>query len=116
MSSGELPVISDEYMRERLGATQNYTLVILTVTAEGAKPESRPVIWEHGRRNMALSEAGLLPVVCPVTDDSEVAGIGIFAASPEETRAIMAGDPGVQAGLFTFEIHPVRGFPGAALP
>jgi hypothetical protein len=30
--------------------------------------------------------------------------------------AIMDGDPGVQAGIFTYEVHPVRSFPGDALP
>jgi hypothetical protein len=25
-------------------------------------------------------------------------------------------DPGVQAGIFTYEIHPIRSFPGDALP
>jgi hypothetical protein len=28
----------------------------------------------------------------------------------------MADDPGVQAGIFTFEVHACRGFPGDALP
>jgi hypothetical protein len=28
----------------------------------------------------------------------------------------MDADPGVLAGIFTYEIHPVRGFPGSGLP
>jgi hypothetical protein len=28
----------------------------------------------------------------------------------------MASDPGVQAGVFTFEVHPARSFPGDRLP
>jgi hypothetical protein len=28
----------------------------------------------------------------------------------------MNDDPGVQAGVFTFEVHPCRGFPGDSLP
>ena len=66
--------------------------------------------------NTLLSNDELLPVVVPVTDDSSVAGIGIFAATPEQTREILDDDPGVRAGIFRYEIHPVRGFPGAALP
>jgi len=58
---------------------------------------------------------GMLQVVLPADDDSDLAGIGIFAASPEDTRTIMDDDPGVRAGLFTYRMHPVRGFPGAAL-
>jgi hypothetical protein len=31
-------------------------------------------------------------------------------------RTIMDDDPGVPAGIFTYDMHPVRSFPGAALP
>jgi hypothetical protein len=34
----------------------------------------------------------------------------------EETTAIMNDDPGVIAGVLTFEVHPCRGFPGDCLP
>ena len=34
----------------------------------------------------------------------------------DEVRRIMDGDPGVQAGVFTYELHPCRSFPGSALP
>jgi hypothetical protein len=27
----------------------------------------------------------------------------------------MAKDPGVQAGVFTYDIHPTRSFPGSSL-
>jgi hypothetical protein len=50
------------------------------------------------------------------SDGTNVTGIGIFNASPDATKEIMDGDPGVQAGIFTYEIHPCRGFPGSSLP
>jgi hypothetical protein len=53
----------------------------------------------------------VLAVVCPVADDSDLAGVGIFDATPEETTRIMEGDPAVQAGVLSFEVHPVHGFP-----
>jgi hypothetical protein len=40
----------------------------------------------------------------------------VFTGSVDETAAIMTDDPGVQAGVFTFEVHPCRGFPGDSLP
>ena len=58
----------------------------------------------------------MLPIVCPVTDDSVTKGLGIFDARVEDVTAIMDADPGVQAGIFTYEVHPVRSFPGDALP
>ena len=80
------------------------------------RPDVDPIIWEHGRRNMALNDAGLMPVVLPVADDTDLAGIAVFTVGPDEVRTIMDDDPGVRAGIFTYELHPVRGFPGSALP
>ena len=64
---------------------------------------------------MALREAGILAIVCPATDESDVAGICIFRAPPDEVREIIDGDPAIRAGVLTYELHPVRGFPGDAL-
>jgi hypothetical protein len=61
-------------------------------------------------------QAGVLPVVCPVPDDTDVAGIGIFAADLDEARQIMDDDPGVRAGVFSYELHPCRSLPGSTLP
>ena len=111
-----LPVISDDTMRARLATTAAYTTILLHKTGAYTRPAADPIVWEHGRRNMALAQAGLLAVVLPVTDDTELAGIGVFAATLDDTRAIMDDDPGVRAGIFGYQIHPVRGFPGACLP
>lgn len=112
----QLPDITDEHMQAMMGTTRQYTLVILSEGPNYHQPDARTIVWEHGRRNFALREAGLLAIVAPVVDDSERCGIGLFDATPEEVETIMAGDPGVQAGLFVYEVHPVRSFPGDALP
>jgi hypothetical protein len=115
MTYGTTP-ISDEYMHEMLAKTKGYAVVFLKAGPNINAPDARPTIFEHGRRNFALRAEGVLPIVCPVTDDSEWAGIGIFDASPEEVTRIMDADPGVQAGIFTYEVHTVRSFPGDTLP
>ena len=107
--------ITDDYMHDRIGKARPYTLMVLRPTPEYSAADSRRIVWEHGRRNMALQAAGIMPIVCPVGDD-EISGIGIFATDLDQARAIMADDPGVRAGIFTFEVHPCRGFPGDALP
>jgi hypothetical protein len=89
--------------------------MVLRPTPEYFEADCRPIVWEHGRRNMALQAAGIMPIVCPVGDD-KISGIAIFTASPEQARAIMADDPGVRAGIFTAEVHACLGFPGDALP
>jgi len=107
--------ITDSYMHERIAKAKSYAVIVLRPTPEYFKPESRQLVWEHGRRNMALQAAGIMPIVCPVSDN-EISGIGIFNTEQEEARAIMAEDPGVRAGIFTFTVHSCRGFPGDALP
>ncbi len=111
-----MATITDEYMRDMLMKSREYSLVLLRRTAKRQEPGADAVVVEHARRNFSLRADGVLPIVCPVTDGGDWAGIGIFATSPEETAQLMAGDPGVQAGVFTFEVHPVRGFPGDSLP
>src|SRR5438132_11285226 len=101
-----LPDISDDTMRDGLAQTCSYTVAILKAGPTYGTPGADKIVWEHGRRNFSLRAAGLLPIVCPVVDQSEVRGIGIFAAAPHEVEQIMLDDPGVKAGVFTFEVHP----------
>ena len=108
--------ITDEYMQEMLAKSRPYTAMLLRVTDKASEAGADGLVWEHGRRNFALTAQGKLPIVCPATDDSDWAGVAIFNATPDEVDSVMRDDPGVRAGLFTYELHPVRGFPGSTLP
>jgi hypothetical protein len=112
----QLPFISDEAMVGNLATTRTYTVVILSKGPAYRPPQSDPIIWEHGRRNFALRAAGLLSIVCPVADGTEMAGIAIFNADQPSVEHIMLGDPAVQAGVLTYAAHPARSFPGDCLP
>lgn len=111
-----LPEITDDYMQGMLGQSKTYTAMLLRVSQKASEADADTIIWEHGRRNLALRAEGKLPIVCPATDESDWAGIAIFDAPLQEVEQIMANDPGVRAGLFTYELHPVWGFPGSVLP
>lgn len=111
-----LPVISDDMMLERLQHARQYTAALLRTTDKFVRPNVDPIIWEHGRRNFALREHGVLAIVLPVNDDTDWAGLAVFDAPAEEVGDILDADPGVAAGIFAYELHPVRGFPGSALP
>jgi hypothetical protein len=112
-----MTVITDEYMQQMLTKTKEYQIVVLKPTPAAADyPDIRKIIWEHGRRNFSLRADGLLSIVCPITAETGISGIGIFNASAEETKNIMDGDPAVQAGIFVYDIHPCRSFPGDSLP
>ncbi|GAB3611117.1 hypothetical protein GCM10027414_32430 [Humibacter ginsengiterrae] len=108
--------IDDDEMRHNLSLTRSYTVVLLHTGPRYTEPGARDIIWEHGRRNMQLRDAGILCVVLPIRDDTELAGVGVFTGSVEETQRIIDGDPAVQAGVLVAEVHPAAGFPGAALP
>ena len=108
--------ITDQFMRAELAKTKEYSVVLLYASDAYGKPGSEAVIWEHGRRNFELRSEGLLSIVAPVTDGTDLCGIGIFAGTVDEVADLMVDDPAVQAGLFTFQVHPVRSFPGDALP
>lgn len=107
---------TDDMMRDRLSQARAYTMVVLRTTERYGMDGTREIIWEHGRRNMGLQADGLMPIVCPVGDETGLAGVGIFVDDPDTVRSIMDGDPAVQAGILSYTVHPCRGFPGSALP
>jgi hypothetical protein len=108
--------ITDDYMKQMISRTKEYCIVILKLRPDWTGIEKEKIIWEHGRRNFALRAEGLLSIVCPVTDDSEVRGIVIFNADIGRVRSIMNEDPGVKEGIFSYELHTCRSFPGDSLP
>jgi hypothetical protein len=112
----DMTTITDEFMHQMISKTRDYCLVILKADPNRNLPGVEKIIWEHVRRNFALRADGQLSIVCPVSDGSEVSGIGIFNAGFDEVKAIMEEDPGVKEGVFAYEVHPCRSFPGDCLP
>jgi hypothetical protein len=111
-----MTTITDEFMRQMISSTKNYCIVILKAGPNRHEDGVEKIIWEHGRQNFALRADGLLSIVCPISDGSNLSGVGIFNASAEETKKLMDEDPGVKTGVFVYEIHPCRSFPGDSLP
>jgi hypothetical protein len=108
--------ITDEFMREMISCTRNYCVVILKAGPNRNMHGAEKIIWEHARRNFALRARGLLPIVCPVMDGSEVSGVGIFNAEISGVISLMDEDPAVKQDFFSYEIHACRSFPGDSLP
>ncbi len=115
-SSTSLPWIGDDAMRARLAGSAAYTMAVLWSTEQLVRPQVDPIIWAHGRRNMALIAAGIAPIITPVTSPDGPSGYALFTTDLDDTRRLLDSDPGVMAGIFTYELHPVRGFPGSTLP
>jgi predicted ester cyclase len=116
-----LPAVTDQMLREALHGVRRYTVCILKAGPGYQEPgparEGRvaDLIWEHGKRNYALYLAGLMRIICPVGDGSGTTGVSMFDADPDETDQIMRQDPGVKAGLFTYELHQTQTFPESTL-
>ena len=108
--------ITDEYMQQMLAKTKNYVLMILKPGPNMQHEDLRKIIWEHGRNNFKLRAEGLLSIVCPVTQESEVAGIGIFNAEISVVHERLKEDPAIKEGIFVYELLTVKSFPGDALP
>jgi hypothetical protein len=115
MTSTPAP-ISDEDFQALRATARPYTAVILKPGPNRTMDGADAIIYRHGMRNVSLHRDGRLPVVCPSTDDTEFRGLGIFTGTVEEVTLIMDGDPAIQAGVLTYEVHPVRSFPGSTLP
>jgi uncharacterized protein YciI len=108
--------ITDEFMQGALAASRSYSVVLLHPGPRYGEPGADAITWEHGRRNFELRDAGILAIVGPVPDDSDLAGVGIFTTDVAATEALMASDPAVAAGVLVAEVHPLRSFPGDGLP
>ena len=111
-----MATITDDYMQQMMPSTKLYSVVILKAGPKRNEPGVDKIIWEHGRNHFSLRVDGLLSIVCPVIDGSEVCGVGIFNATTDEVKKLMDEDPGVKAGVFIYEVHPCRSFPGDSLP
>jgi hypothetical protein len=108
--------VTDEEMQSSLAASRYYCVVILKKGPRYDQPGAMAIIKEHGRRNLALRKEGVLPIICASADKTEMRGVGVYNADEAEVKRLMDGDLGVQAGIFTYETHPVRSFPGYSLP
>ena len=110
-----MTAITDEFMKQMMATTKNYTAVIIKRGPTYKMPEVYPIIWEHARNNFRLREEGLLSIVCPIREDEVMAGIGIFNADVEKTKELMEEDPAIKAGILLYEVYPTRSFPGDSL-
>ena len=107
--------VTDEAMMTLLGTAAPYTVCVLTWGAQRDREGWQGIVWEHGRRNIAMRAAGRLVVALRV-EDPEVAGIGVYACGPDEVHRLLADDPALLAGVLSYRLHQASGFPGDALP
>lgn len=99
-----------------LAQTKSYTLMLLKPGPNATREDAQTILWEHGRHNFMLRAEGLLSIVCPVTREGGVAGIGIFNADEETVHQRLKNDPAIREGILVYELLPVQSFHGDSLP
>ncbi|HET9850520.1 MAG TPA: YciI family protein [Candidatus Saccharimonadales bacterium] len=108
--------ITDEFMNDMRAKAKNYTVAILKKGPNYQQDSEKKIIFEHGRRNYQLRADGVLSIVCPILDNGDFAGIGVFNCSVDEASKILQDDPAIKAGILSYSVHPSRSFPGDSLP
>ena len=108
-------IVTDEQIRELAGTAKPYSVVLLSWGPGRHMDGADAVELEHQRRMVSLRADGVIAILCPVGSDT-LAGVAIMTLPAEEATELMTGDPCVQAGMMTCEVHPCHGFPGDALP
>ena len=110
-----MTTITDDYMKQMMTTVKSYVIVILKHGPNYITKGAQELIWEHGRRNFRLRADGIMNIVCPVWDETELGGVSIFNAEADEVKAMMDEDPCVKEGIFIYEIHECKSFPGDQL-
>ncbi len=71
---------------------------------------TKKIVAAHLKNIQNLSNQGKLVLAGPFTDGTELEGIFIFnVTTVEEAKKLTDTDPGVQAGIFSVELHPWYG-------
>jgi hypothetical protein len=111
-----MSAITDTFIRDMLAKSRLYTVIIMKSTPKRHAPGADVTSWEHVRFMFEQRAAGRISIICPFEESGELAAVGVFNATVEETRRLMDEDPAIKAGMFTYEAYPARSFPGDSLP
>jgi uncharacterized protein YciI len=85
-------------------------ILLLNDKPEAALPEAERAQWmqKHLAYIRSQADAGKFLLVGPLTEENRIRGIAVIKAdSTEEAQRIASGDPLVEAGHLTVEVHPI---------
>jgi uncharacterized protein YciI len=111
--------ITDEFIQQTVASGKRYCIFLYKAGPHRDQPpaEADEIQMEHLRYLFRLRAEGKLVINGPVTDETELKGVGIFnTADTEEVKNLLAADPAVKAGRLIYEIYPWFSIPGDCLP
>ena len=117
MTESSEPPTFDEIMKI-IADGKRYVLGLYTAGTDRDQDEetSSRIQQQHLEYMFGLRAEGKLILNGPLTDDSPIRGICIFALEDTaEAGRLMANDPAVKAGRLNWEVHPWFGLPGDGL-
>jgi uncharacterized protein len=110
--------ITNELILKTIEKGKQYILMLYNEGPNRNQPpeEAEKLQMEHLHYLFSLRADGKLLLNGPVTDDSALAGIGIFNLTDiKEVEKLASEDPAVKAGRLVFELHPLFGLPRDSL-
>ena len=117
MTQSSRPPSYDEIMKV-IANGRRYILGLYTAGTSRDQDEetSSRIQQQHLEYLFKLRAEGKLILNGPLTDESPIRGICIFALEDtDEAGRLMADDPAVKAGRLSWEVHPWFGLPGDGL-
>jgi uncharacterized protein YciI len=111
-----VPMPTQEGMARRREWARRYTLVFLRNGTAPRDDEARNerLHLEHLQHLTRLQMAGKLVLNGPILAEHDIVGVSVYAAEPEEARALAEADPKVRAGYLTVEAVPWIAVPAEA--
>jgi uncharacterized protein YciI len=110
--------ITDEYIMSQVQKGKQYILLLLKRgPSTDQNEEAQKIQMAHLHHLFTLKAEGKLVLAGPVTEDTDLRGIGIFNLTDmEQVKKIVEEDPAVKSGRLTYELYPWFGLPGDGLP
>jgi hypothetical protein len=107
--------VTDEQIQQLAATGMPFSVALLWWGPNRHMDGAEAIELEHQRRMVSLRADGVIAVLCPAQSD-KLAGVAVMTASPDDAKAVIDGDPCVQAEMIRCDVYPVIGFPGDALP
>lgn len=115
----EVQAISPDWIMQKVATGKPFTLMLLIACKEDSieKEVAEALQIGHLTHLFTLEREGHISIFGPVLDDTRLRGIIVFNTTDKESiNRLMADDPYIKAGYFTYELLNWFSIPGQALP
>lgn len=115
----DVQAISPEWIMQKVATGKPFTLMLLMAGKEEALDKERAEALQIGHLThlFTLEQEGHISIFGPVLNDARLRGVIVFNTSDRDSiNRLMAEDPYVQEGFFTYELLDWFSIPGQKLP